>query len=141
MRFSIITVCWNSEKTLPTAMGSLSMQCFKDYEWIVIDGASTDATLNIARTFSAAPAYIISEPDAGIYDAMNKGVRATKGVILFFLNSDDAFCDENVLRDVSILYEAYPWVDLLFGNVVYQYAARRVLRTFEHINDDTLIFE
>lgn len=141
MRFSIITVCWNSERVLPKAMGSLSMQRFKDYEWVVIDGASTDTTLHIARTFSAAPLHIVSEPDGGIYDAMNKGIRVAKGEILFFLNSDDAFYDENVLRDVSILYEAYPGADLLFGNVLFQHPTSRVLRTFGHINNETLIFE
>src|SRR5690242_17431099 len=98
MKFSIITVCFNSENVLPKAMASLAIQNYKDYEWVVIDGASTDGTLKVAQSFSAAPSVIVSEKDNGIYDAMNKGVAKAQGDYIFFLNSDDAFHDENVLQ-------------------------------------------
>jgi|GEM_PF-250298 len=141
MKLSIITVCWNSEAVLPRAMASLSAQSYKDYEWIVIDGVSTDGTLGIAQSFSSAPLILISEPDKGIYDAMNKGIANAQGDYIFFLNSDDAFHDKSVLTDVMDSFAMDPQLDLLFGNVVYQYPVERVLRTFAHINADTLIFE
>lgn len=141
MRFTVVTVCRNSEKVLPRALSSLRRQTYQDREWVVIDGLSSDATLNIVRSYTEGIGTLISENDRGIYDAMNKGIRVAKGDIIFFLNSDDAFHDESVLRDVALTFEAYPWLDMLFGNVVYQYPAERVLRTFAHINADTLIFE
>lgn len=141
MRFTVVTVCRNSEKVLPRALSSLRRQTYQDREWVVIDGLSSDATLDIVRSYSEGVGTLISESDRGIYDAMNKGIRAAKGDIIFFLNSDDAFYDESVLTDIALTFDTYPWLDLLFGNVVYQYPAERVLRTFAHINADTLIFE
>src|SRR6478736_7508169 len=139
MRFSIITVCWNSEKILPRAMASLSVQRFKDYEWIVVDGASTDGTLSIVRSFSSAPLSVISEPDQGIYDAMNKGGAEARGDYIFFLNSDDMLHDENVLEDVSRWLEMNPGTDFLYGNVVHVKADGSWLRHFEHITRHNII--
>ena len=65
-------------------MASLSAQRYKDYEWVVIDGASTDGTVGIAQSFSSAPSLVISEPDKGIYDAMNKGIAKARGDYIFF---------------------------------------------------------
>src|SRR6188508_1087311 len=118
MKFSIITVCRNSERVLHKAMESLSAQHYKDYEWVVIDGASTDGTLKIVQSFSAAPLLVVSEPDHGIYDAMNKGVAKARGDYVFFLNSDDALYDERVLQDVSDWLDRNPAVDLVYGSVV-----------------------
>lgn len=122
-------------------MASLASQCYKDYEWVVIDGASTDGTVSIAKSFSSAPLLLISEPDAGIYNAMNKGVAKARGDYLFFLNSDDSLCDSYVLADVARYLEAHQLVELLYGNVIYSWPDRRVLRTFAHINEDTLLLE
>jgi glycosyltransferase involved in cell wall biosynthesis len=141
MKFTVITVCWNSERTLPEAMQSLSAQYYKDYEWIVIDGASTDNTVRIAKSFSAAPLLLVSEPDSGIYNAMNKAVARARGDYLFFLNSDDSFSDFNVLRDVATYTDTYPSTDLLYGDVIYRYPGKRVRRTFAHIDAHTLLFE
>ncbi|MBC7162759.1 MAG: glycosyltransferase [Immundisolibacter sp.] len=141
MKFSIVTVCWNSAAVLPRARDSLSSQTCRDYEWVVVDGASTDGTMEIVRDFDAAPVASVSEPDKGIYDAMNKGVRMARGEYVFFLNSDDALHDPNVLADVARILETQPAADLLYGNVVYAYPSRKVLRTFAHINRLTLPFE
>ncbi|MDQ3185493.1 MAG: glycosyltransferase [Pseudomonadota bacterium] len=141
MKFSIITICRNSEKVLPQAMASLAAQCYKDYEWVVIDGASTDSTLKIAQSFSAAPMLLISEPDDGIYSAMNKGVANARGDYLFFLNSDDSLNDCEVLADVVKELDADPLIDLLYGDVIYKREGSRVLRTFAHIDAHTLPFE
>lgn len=140
-RFSIVTVCWNSEQVLPSAICSLAAQTYREYEWIVIDGASTDRTLDLVRSFDAAPAVVVSEKDAGIYDAMNKGVAQASGDYLFFLNSDDSLYDKHVLARAAEALDAAPDVDLLYGSVVYEHAERRVLRTFAHINGASLLFE
>lgn len=141
MKFSIVTVCWNSAAVLPRALASLRAQTCRDYEWVVVDGASTDSTMEIVRGFDAAPVVSVSEPDKGIYDAMNKGVRMASGEYVFFLNSDDALHDPNVLADVARVLALQPAADLLYGNVVYAYPSHKVLRTFAHINGLTLPFE
>lgn len=97
--------------------------------------------MEIVRCFDAAPVVSVSEPDKGIYDAMNKGVRMARGEYVFFLNSDDALHDANVLADVARALALQPATDLLYGNVVYTYPSRKVLRTFAHINGRTLPFE
>ena len=139
MKFSIITVCRNSEKVLPKAMASLSAQHYKDYEWVVIDGASTDSTLRIAQSFSSAPLLIVSEPDRGIYDAMNKGVAKARGDYVFFLNSDDALYDENVLQDVNSWLEHNPATDFVYGSVANIKADGNWLRDFGHVNRYNII--
>jgi len=122
-------------------MASLSAQRCQDYEWVVVDGASSDRTVDIARTFNSAPVSLISEPDKGIYDAMNKGVRMARGDYLFFLNSDDALHDLDVLTDVASMLDSHTAIDLIYGNVLYEQRPRRILRTFSHINSRTLPFE
>ncbi len=139
MKFSIITVCRNSERVLHKAMESLSAQHYKDYEWVVIDGASTDGTLKIVQSFSSAPLLVVSEPDHGIYDAMNKGVAKARGDYVFFLNSDDALYDEKVLQDVSDWLDRNPAVDLVYGSVVNVRADGDWLRDFGHVDKYNII--
>lgn len=141
MKFSIVTVCRNSADALPKAMASLQMQSFRDYEWVVVDGGSTDSTMDIVRDFGEAPLNWISEPDRGIYDAMNKGARMARGDYVFFLNSDDALHDSEVLADVAARLGNDPGIDLLYGNVIYEQPGKRTLRTFSHIGPRTLPFE
>ena len=107
MKFTVITVCRNSEKVLARALSSLRQQIYRDREWVVIDGLSSDATLEIVRSYSEGIGALISESDRGIYDAMNKGLRVAKGDIIFFLNSDDAFHDESVLTDVAVFEQFF----------------------------------
>lgn len=89
MKITIITVCYNSEKTIERAIKSVITQQYSDLEYIIIDGGSTDNTGEILRKYEKEFAYCVSEPDSGIYDAMNKGVAASTGDIIAFLNSDD----------------------------------------------------
>jgi glycosyltransferase involved in cell wall biosynthesis len=141
MKFSIVTVCWNSAAVLKGARDSLLAQTYRDYEWVVVDGASNDNTMEIVRGFNAAPVVSVCEPDKGIYDAMNKGVGMARGEYVFFLNSDDALHDPEVLADVAKQLTAAPHTDLLYGNVTYEYPDRRMLRTFSHIDARSLPFE
>ncbi|MCZ4408133.1 glycosyltransferase family 2 protein [Cryomorphaceae bacterium 1068] len=93
---SVITVSFNSVKTIGQTLESLQSQTSKDFESIVIDGASTDGTQEIVKSFGDLVTSFVSEEDGGIYDAMNKGIARSRGQYLAFLNSDDAYFPETV---------------------------------------------
>lgn len=99
--FSIITITYNASKELPATMCSVAEQTFRDFEHLIIDGASKDDTVGIAEKMATPNLLIYSEPDKGLYDAMNKGLRKAKGKYLIFLNAGDAFHDKNVLMLMS----------------------------------------
>ena len=104
MKVSVITVCFNASETIEKTIRSVLNQTYADMEYIVIDGASTDTTVNIIKkVFSEYPnklTTLISEPDKGIYDAMNKGVRVAKGEYVNLMNSGDWFYNDDVLQNV-----------------------------------------
>jgi glycosyltransferase involved in cell wall biosynthesis len=87
--FSIITVCYNSEKTIERTITSLRNQTYKNFEYIIIDGGSTDSTLEIIKKNLDVVSILVSEKDEGIYDAMNKGIDLASGEIIGIINSDD----------------------------------------------------
>lgn len=115
-RFSLVTITYNSEKTLAKNLASVQKQQYKKIEHVLIDGASTDNTIEIAKTFSHLT-KIISEPDNGIYDALNKGIKNSSGEIIGFLNSDDTFFDENSLQIISDSFNED--TDCIFGDLIY----------------------
>ncbi|WP_154856962.1 glycosyltransferase family 2 protein [Cyclobacterium xiamenense] len=101
---SIITVCYNSEKYIDDAFSSILNQTYSNFEYILIDGSSTDGTLSKARAFKNLlhqDFTIVSEKDDGIYDAMNKGIELAKGELICILNSDDFFVPESLQRYVE----------------------------------------
>ncbi|WP_166727611.1 glycosyltransferase family 2 protein [Mucilaginibacter gilvus] len=118
--FSIIIPLYNSAVTLPATLDSIAAQEFKDLELICIDGASTDATLKILDVFKIAhpelPITVLSEPDKGIYDAMNKGIAIAKGNWLYFMGGDDTFESDQVLSKVYQVTNQSD-ADLVHGNV------------------------
>lgn len=99
--FSIITITYNASKELPATMSSVAEQTFKDFEHLIIDGASKDDTVDVAKKMATSNMLLYSEPDKGLYDAMNKGLRKAKGKYLIFLNAGDAFHDKHVLMQMS----------------------------------------
>ena len=101
MKFSIITVCKDSEKTIENTILSVINQTYKNLEYIIIDGVSKDNTLNIIEKYRDKISQVISEPDNGLYEAMNKGIKQACGDYLFFLNSDDQFLHDNILELVA----------------------------------------
>ncbi|HCA83157.1 MAG TPA: glycosyl transferase [Flavobacteriales bacterium] len=105
MKVSIITVCYNSAATIGDAIQSVVSQNHPDIEHIIIDGGSGDDTLKIINQYKNNIAHLVSEPDKGIYDAMNKGIALASGEIVGILNSDDLYADENVVRDVIALFQ------------------------------------
>lgn len=101
MRFSIITVCFNSERTIGDTLKSVAGQDWPDFEHIVVDGASTDGTMVVVEAHRHARLLTHSEPDQGIYDAMNKGLHLAKGDYVLFLNSDDFLLRSDALSLVA----------------------------------------
>lgn len=92
IRFSVVTICFNSEKTIERTIKSVMSQSFKDFEYIIVDGKSTDSTLEIVKKYEEkfrSKLKWISEPDTGIYDAMNKGIKLSIGKFICIVNSDD----------------------------------------------------
>lgn len=102
---SIITATLNSAKALEFAINSLRSQTYKNFEYIVIDGGSTDSTLEIIKQNSDIVTNWISKPDKGIYDALNKGIALAKGEVIGILHSDDLLANENVLQDVISIFK------------------------------------
>lgn len=101
MKFSIITVVYNSVSTIERTIKSIMAQDYDDFEYIVVDGGSTDGTLEIIRTYASDIDVLISEKDNGIYDAMNKACKHIHGDWVFFINGDDVFYNDKVLSSVS----------------------------------------
>lgn len=101
MKISIITVCFNSAETIRDAIESVLKQSFDDIEYIIIDGNSTDGTCAIIQEYSKLIDVFISEPDRGLWNAMNKGLAHASGDYVGFLNSDDFFADSNVVESVA----------------------------------------
>ena len=100
MKVSIITVCYNSEKTIEKTIKSVLSQNYKDIEYIIIDGGSTDNTINIVNKYKQKIDIFKSEKDRGIYDAINKGIKYSTGSVISILHSDDIFCDKLTINKV-----------------------------------------
>ena len=115
-KISIITVTKNSEKFLEENINSLKNQTYKNFEHIIIDGNSTDRTVEIIKKNKDKIDYWVSEPDEGLYDAMNKGIKACTGDIIGILNSDDIYFSE-ALKFVNQYFTEQENLDFLFGTV------------------------
>ena len=122
---SIITVSYNSSRTIKETLQSVESQTFKNYEHIVIDGLSTDNTCKIVKTFKNTK--LKSEKDKGIYDAMNKGIALAKGEILVILNSDDLFFDKYTLDYINNTFQETN-CDYLTGSIVYFNEKNKITR-------------
>lgn len=117
--FSVITVCYNAEKTICETIESVLMQDYKNFEYIIVDGASTDSTVDLVRQYAEADNRIEwhSEPDSGIFNAMNKGIRYANGNVLFFLNAGDVLHSEDVLGKVA---EVAAQSDIVIGDIAFK---------------------
>lgn len=121
--FSIVTVCYNSVKTIEQTFNSLLGQTYINYEYIVVDGGSTDGTLDIIKKYEAkfgSKMKWISERDNGIYDAMNKGIDMASGELIAFLNSDDYY-EKDALCKLNEFYKINKNVDFIYGNTILVY--------------------
>src|SRR5882762_10485815 len=118
MTISLITVSYNSVATIKDSIESVLSQDHKDIEYIVIDGNSTDGTVDIIRSFGPAVSKWISEADTGIYDAINKGVSMATGEIVGMINSDDFYCSSQIISEVARAFEDER-VDAVFGDLIF----------------------
>ncbi|MDP7567125.1 MAG: glycosyltransferase family 2 protein [Flavobacteriales bacterium] len=117
-KISIITVSFNSQSTIKHTIQSVASQDYQNKEYILIDGASTDWTLDIISFLKDKINYFVSEKDNGIYNAMNKGIKASSGEIIGILNSDDFYSNNEVLSKVANIFEETD-CDCLYGDLVY----------------------
>lgn len=124
---TVITVVYNDATSLEETIKSVLNQTYSNVEYIIIDGQSTDGTLDIINKYQENIAYWITEPDNGLYDAMNKGIDSASGEWINFMNAGDIYYNENVLKDVfhNQDYEGY---DVLFGSVEHKYHTVKNIR-------------
>ena len=127
LRISLITVTRNAGSTLSQCLASIISQNYANVEHIIIDGCSTDNTLQIIEQYKKNISISISEPDNGIYDAMNKGIALATGHIIGMLNADDVFADNDVLLNVARAFEQHD-VDIIYGDLDYVNADNKVSR-------------
>lgn len=133
MKISIITACFNSAATLLDTLESVRSQSYGNYELIVVDGGSTDGTVAMLADYEkhfGGRMRWISEPDDGIYYAMNKGIDMATGDVIGFLNSDDYYFDHDVLKDIAEAFVAQPAADAIHGDLLFINAKRKVVRTW-----------
>ena len=114
-KFSIITINYNNKEGLRKTIESVVGQSFRDFEYIIIDGGSTDGSIEVIKEYAGKVDYWVSEPDKGIYHAMNKGVLQAHGEYLNFMNSGDEFYNNGVLQEVAPLLES----DIVVGKIVH----------------------
>jgi glycosyltransferase involved in cell wall biosynthesis len=117
LKISLITVVYNRAATIERTILSVLDQSYADIEYIVVDGASTDGTLDLIRKYENRISRIISEKDKGVYDAINKGIQIATGTVIGILHADDRFAHKDVLSQIAETFHNNPATDCLFGDV------------------------
>jgi glycosyltransferase involved in cell wall biosynthesis len=115
---SIITVSYNSISTISDTINSVLDQSYKEIDYIIVDGSSTDGTINVIKSYGDRILKLICEPDSGMYDAINKGIKLASGNIIGILNSDDVFNDNSIVEQVANIFNNED-IEALFGDVVF----------------------
>lgn len=142
MTISIITVCFNSAETIENTIQSVLSQNYSDIEYIIVDGKSTDETLEIISKYKDRISKIISEIDSGIYDAINKGIKNSTGEIIGILHSDDFFANENVLSKIAEKFKSEN-ADAVYSDL--QYVSKKnpdkIIRNWKAGKFSSKIFE
>jgi len=118
IEISLITICFNNESTIGDTLDSVIAQRYPELEYVIVDGGSTDATLEIIKSKQKPWFKVISEPDEGIYDALNKGIELSTGEVVGMLHADDVFADDNILNLVSKKFGETD-CEALYGNLLY----------------------
>lgn len=129
LKISIITASYNNEATIRQTLQSVASQTYPHIEHIVVDGLSSDSTLTILRDFPHV-ASVISEKDKGIYDALNKGLKAATGDIIGFLHSDDVFAHSEIIARIAQEFETNPKLDGVYGDIVFVNTAGKEIRFY-----------
>jgi glycosyltransferase len=118
MKISIITITYNSEKTLRDTIESVLSQSYNDIEYVIVDGKSKDSTCEIIRSYGDRISTFVSEKDDGLYDALNKGIRLSTGDVVGFLHSDDIFASTETIKMIAEAFTKFK-VDSVYGDLVY----------------------
>ena len=118
MKVSVITAVFNGAKTIQDCIKSVSGQIYPNIEHIIIDGGSTDGTLEVIKRYTEKRVNIVSEPDKGIYDALNKGIRQASGEVIGLLYSDDFYAHDRVIEKVADIFMKYN-IDSCYGDLQY----------------------
>ena len=128
MKISIITVCFNANKTIEQTIISVLSQTYQNVEYIIIDGGSVDGTISVIEKYSSKIDKIISEYDNGMYDALNKGIKIATGEIIGILNSDDFFCNNNILNLIADKFNEKLELDAIIGDVAFVNKFNKIIR-------------
>jgi glycosyltransferase involved in cell wall biosynthesis len=120
MKISVITVCFNSEKTIENTIKSVINQSYKNIEYVIIDGGSTDNTKKLINKYKNNISIIKSETDKGIYDALNKGIALSSGEIISILHSNDMFYNEETLTKVNKYFHNHPDLKVLLSGIAFK---------------------
>lgn len=129
MKISIITVCYNSASTIEKTILSVKKQTYKNIEYIIVDGNSKDKTLEIIKKHTDGISKWISEPDKGLYDAMNKGISLATGDLIGILNSDDTFDSDFVIENVANFHKENV-IEASVGNIIQHRANGKIVRLY-----------
>ncbi len=144
MKISVITVAYNAAATLPDTLRSVAAQDWPNVEHILIDGGSRDATHAVVAEHGSHLAHFVSEPDKGLYDAMNKGIALATGDVIGLLNADDVYCDTTSLSKVAAAFAAKPGVDAVLGDVAFfrPGAPDKIVRRYDsgHFRPDRIAY-
>ena len=142
IKVSIITVVYNNRDTIKDAIESVLNQTYKNIEYIIVDGASTDGTVDIVKSYEDKITKFVSGPDNGLYDAMNKGIRLATGDVVGILNSDDFYAANNIIENVVNRFQEES-VDSVYGDLEYVDAkdAKKVVRYWKSKPFNHMLFK
>ncbi len=136
MKINIITATFNRENTIERAISSVKRQTYKNIQSIIVDGASTDNTIGLVKPLMSKNDILISEPDSGTYDALNKGIKLSDGDIIGFLHSDDMYSDNSIVSSVMKLFLDKD-IDIVYGDASY-FKKDRIEKVVRIYRSDTL---
>jgi glycosyltransferase involved in cell wall biosynthesis len=119
MKISLITVCYNAEKTIEKTIQSVLEQDYADIEYILIDGASNDGTMAIVNKYAQNISVIKSEKDQGMYDGINKGISLATGDVVGILNADDVFSENDILSIIAKVFNTNSEIDAVIGDIAF----------------------
>lgn len=129
MKVSLITVCFNSQKTIESTILSVINQCYENIEYIIVDGGSIDNTISIIKKYENFISKFISEPDFGLYDALNKGILLSTGNLIGILNSDDVFYSSDTISDIVKFHKKND-IDASIGDIVQLNNKGKIIRLY-----------
>ncbi|MVN20632.1 glycosyltransferase family 2 protein [Mucilaginibacter arboris] len=140
MKISVITVCYNAVSTIESSILSLLEQDYEDVEYIVIDGGSADGTVGVINRYLSHISYFSSEPDNGIYDALNKGIEHATGDVIGILHANDCFASQNVLSTIAQVFQSKD-VDAVYSDLIFYNDKGETVRKWKSATSKRLLLE